>query len=200
MAHPHHVQYARLMASQARCRYEGQTVILTPDPNPDDLNNDLYNDLNEGADDPLHRDMQQSDALYHSVAYADPLLGNQLPSDTLYPDLLHTDPSAQPPEPDDGPSLPIILISAACGVAGGIFGLYISYVLLDFGTTISAGLATLGLLFGLGVSGAALTAATGERGAIINMAFSCTLIVLVVLFMAMCAMAGATVATLLLKS
>jgi hypothetical protein len=98
------------------------------------------------------------------------------------------------------PSLPIVLISAACGITGGIIGLYISYSLLGWGAPLSAGSATLGLLLGLGVSGAALSAATGERGAVINMAFSCTLIVLVVLFMALCAIAGATVATLLVRA
>jgi hypothetical protein len=97
------------------------------------------------------------------------------------------------------PSLPIVLISAACGITGGIIGLYISTSLLDFGIALSAAMTTLGLLFGLGISGAALTAVTGERGAIVNIAFSCTLIALMVLFMTMCAVAGAALATFLIK-
>jgi hypothetical protein len=112
-------------------------------------------------------------------------------------DYLYADYLAEQHKPVDSPSLPIILISAACGIAGGIFGLYISYGLLGLGLALSAGAATVGLLFGLGVSGAALTAATGARGAVVNMAFSCSLIVLVALFMSMCAVAGAMLATLL---
>ncbi len=84
-------------------------------------------------------------------------------------------------------------------MAGGVLGLYISYGLLGLGTALSAGAATLGLLFGLGVSGAVLSAATGERGALINMAFSCTVVLLVILFMAMCAVGGAAIATLLVS-
>ena len=106
---------------------------------------------------------------------------------------------AAPTDMGRAPSLPIVLISAACGIAGGVIALYISYSMLNLGIVLSAGLATLGLLFGLGVSGAALSAATGERGAVTNMAFSCTLIILMVLFMTMCAVAGAAVATLLVR-
>ena len=63
------------------------------------------------------------------------------------------------------PSLPIILFSAASGVAGGVIGLFISYRWLQWGIELSAGLATLLLLFGLGISGAILSAATGSRAA-----------------------------------
>jgi hypothetical protein len=102
--------------------------------------------------------------------------------------------------PGTGPSLPIVLISAACGVAGGIFGLYISYGLLGLGPAVSAGAATVALLFCLGGSGAVLTAVMGARGALVNILFSCSLIVLVLLFMAMCMVVGAMLATLLLRS
>ena len=115
-------------------------------------------------------------------------------------DLLYADALDEQEGPGSGPSLPIILISAACGVAGGILGLYISYGMLGLGPAISAGLATVALLFCLGGSGAVLTAATGARGAAINMLFSCSLIALVLLFMAMCMVTGATLATLLLRS
>ncbi|MFN2201294.1 MAG: hypothetical protein ACK2UO_08810 [Caldilineaceae bacterium] len=98
------------------------------------------------------------------------------------------------------PSLPIVLISAACGITSGIIGLYISTNLFGLGIALSAAFTTLGLLLGLGVSGAALTAVTGERGAVVNIVFSCTLIALMVLFMTMCAVAGAALATFLVKA
>ena len=104
-------------------------------------------------------------------------------------------------EEDEGesaaPSLPIILFSAASGIAGGVIGLYISYTVLGLGGALSAGLATLGLLFSLGISGAILSAATRTRGAPVNIAFSCVLVILAALFMGVCVMAGAVVAALL---
>ena len=90
---------------------------------------------------------------------------------------------AQPAADDNRPSLPVILISAACGIAGGSIGLYLGYVAFGLNVAYSAGIATLCMLFGLGVSGAVLTAVSKQRNAFINIAFSCTLIVLVVLFM-----------------
>lgn len=96
------------------------------------------------------------------------------------------------------PSLPIILFSAACGVAGGVIGLYSSTMLLGLGIELSAGIATLALLFSLGTSGAVLTALTGSRAAPVNILFSCGLILLAVIVMAFCALIGALVGTLLL--
>lgn len=61
------------------------------------------------------------------------------------------------------PSLPIILFSAASGVAGAVIALFVSYRWLQWGVELSAGLATLALLFGLGISGAILSAATGQH-------------------------------------
>lgn len=115
-------------------------------------------------------------------------------------DLLFSDSSVEQDVDRAAPSLPIILISAACGIASGVFGLYIGYVLLNLSIPLSAGLATLSMLFGLGISGAALTAAIGQRGAFYNMLFSCTLIVLVILFMTICATVGAIVATMLVRA
>jgi len=115
-------------------------------------------------------------------------------------DLHHEDALADHGPPGTGPSLPIILISAACGVAGGVIGLYISYGMLGLGTALSVGAATVALLFCLGGSGAVLTAVMGARGALINIVFSCSLIVLVLLFMAMCMVVGAMLATVLLRS
>ncbi len=127
---------------------------------------------------------------------------------TLTHDLLYPEPDEGlddlPVELDDhldarfGPSLPIILFSAACGVAGGVIGLYVSYMLLQLGIELSAGIATLALLFGLGISGAVLSALTGSRAAPVNILFSCGLILLALLMLALCVLLGALAGTLLL--
>ena len=98
-----------------------------------------------------------------------------------------------------GDRVGVAWISSACGIAGGVIGLYISYGLLDLSIAFSAGFTTLGLLFGMGISGAALSATTGERGAVVNMVFSCTLIMLIIMFMTTCAVVGAVIATLLVR-
>lgn len=95
------------------------------------------------------------------------------------------------------PSLPIILFSAASGVAGGVIGLYVSFVVLELASALSAGISMLALLFSLGVSGAILSAATRTKGAPVNIAFSCVLVILAALFMGVCVMAGAVLAALL---
>lgn len=96
------------------------------------------------------------------------------------------------------PSLPIILFSAACGVAGGVIGFYLSSIMAGLGVELSAGIATLAMLFGLGISGAVLSALTGSRAAPVNILFSCGLILLALLVLALCALAGALAGTLLL--
>lgn len=101
------------------------------------------------------------------------------------------------PAPDPEPSLAVILSSTAGGIGGGVIGLYLGLQLFDLGIELSAGLATLALLFSMGVSGALVSAATGARGAGVNMIFSCATIVLVLLFFAVCALAGAAGAALL---
>lgn len=104
-------------------------------------------------------------------------------------------------EEDEGeetaPSLPIILFSAASGVAGGAIGLYASFVVLELGSVVSAGIGMLALLFSLGVSGAILSAATRTKGAPVNIVFSCVVVILATLFMGVCVMAGAVLAALL---
>jgi hypothetical protein len=104
------------------------------------------------------------------------------------------------PAPPDAhaPSLPIILFSAASGVAGGVIGLFITYRWLQWGIELSAGVATLVLLMSLGISGALLSAATGSRAAPVNILFSCGLILLALFFLAICLVGGALIGTLLL--
>ncbi|HXF63858.1 MAG TPA: hypothetical protein VNK95_19700 [Caldilineaceae bacterium] len=102
-------------------------------------------------------------------------------------------------DPAGTPSLSIILFSAACGVAGGIIGLYVSYVLLQLNVPLSAGAATLSLLFSLGISGAVLSALAGSRSAPVNILFSCGLILLAFFFLTLCTLFGALAGTLLVR-
>lgn len=96
------------------------------------------------------------------------------------------------------PSLPIILISAACGIAAGVVTLYIARMRLQWDLQPSVFVAVLGLSLGMGVVGAGLSALTGSRAAVANIVFSCALIGVSLLFFALCSLVGALGATLLL--
>lgn len=98
---------------------------------------------------------------------------------------------------DAGPSLPIILLSAASAIASGIIVLYVTYRLLGVEIELSAGLATFGASIALGITGAGLSLVTGSRSAMSNIAFSCGLIVISVLFLGICTLLGAVTALLL---
>jgi len=98
---------------------------------------------------------------------------------------------------DAGPSLPIILLSAASAIASGIIILYITYRLLGVEIELSAGIATFGASLALGLTGAGLSLLTGSRAAMSNIAFSCGLIVISVLFLGVCTLVGAVAALLL---
>jgi hypothetical protein len=143
-------------------------------------------------------------ALTYDLYSPDPDDGFDLPDDSLPADArpfadLPSDELDERPGPDAAPSLPIILFSAACGVAGGVIGLYLAYIRLGLGVELSAGMATLALLFSLGVSGAVLSALAGSRSAPVNILFSCGLILLAFIVMALCALLGALAGTLLLR-
>ena len=97
------------------------------------------------------------------------------------------------------PSLPIILFSAASGVAGGVIALFISYRWLQWSIELSAGLATLALLFSLGISGAILSAAIGSRSAPINILFSCGVLLAAIFFLGLCLLVGALFGTVLIR-
>lgn len=116
--------------------------------------------------------------------------------DDFDPDGYDADPLAAQPQT---PSLPIILFSAASGVAGGVIAFFISYRMLQWGVELSAGLATLGLLFSLGISGAILSAATGSRAAPVNILFSCGVILLAMFFLGLCLLVGALFGTVLVR-
>jgi len=97
-----------------------------------------------------------------------------------------------------GPSLPIILLSAASAIAGFITALYVTYRGLSFSIEASAGIATFFASMVLGVTGAALSIITRTRSATSNIAFSCGLILLSLLFLGLCLLVGAAGALALL--
>ncbi len=99
---------------------------------------------------------------------------------------------------DSGPSLPIILISAACGVAFGVIGLYLTYTVAGWELPASVFVAGLAASAGLGIAGAGLTSLTGSRAAVANISMSCGLIAISLVFLGLCMLVGALAATLLL--
>ena len=96
---------------------------------------------------------------------------------------------------DAGPSLPIILISAVVGVGCGIFGLYVAYQLLFLIAPVSAGLGTLALLTGIGVSAAVLGRFTDSQATLLNMGISCGVVFFAAIFFGFCLLIGAITAT-----
>jgi hypothetical protein len=96
------------------------------------------------------------------------------------------------------PSLPIILFSAACGVGSAVIALYLAYRVLVFNLPFSAGIATFCLLAVLGITGGGLSVLT-RSSAIVNITFSCGLILLSIFFFAFCSLLGALAATLILN-
>ena len=101
---------------------------------------------------------------------------------------------------DQGPSLPIILFSAASGVAGGVIGLYITYDVLAWEIQPSVFIAVLCLSLGIGLAGAGLSALTESRATLGNIALSCGLILVSMLFLGFCMLLGALAATFLLTT
>lgn len=103
-----------------------------------------------------------------------------------------------PDNTPQGPSLPIILLSTASAIAGFIVALYLAYREFAFRIEISAAIATFFASAVLGITGATLSAITGARSAVSNIAFSCGLILISVLFFGLCLLVGAFGALLLL--
>jgi len=98
----------------------------------------------------------------------------------------------------EAPSLPIIFLSAASGIAAGIVALYLTYTVFNWRIEWSVAATVFCLCAALGVTGALLSAVTRSRAAIGNIAFSCGLIVITLFFFALCTLAGAFAATLIL--
>jgi hypothetical protein len=139
-----------------------------------------------------------TDSPYDDVEWGqtEPVLDEAFGLDDLDLNVLESD---EMTEQQHAPSLPIILFSAASGIAGAVIALFISYRWLQWGVELSAGLATLALLFSLGISGAVLSALIGSRAAPVNILFSCGLILLALLFLALCLLMGALVSTVLVR-
>lgn len=79
-----------------------------------------------------------------------------------------------------------------------MIGFYVAYGIVQLRVEVSAAVATLFLCFGVGISGAVLSFATGSRAALPNISLSCGLVVLTLLFLGMCVFVGALAATLLI--
>lgn len=99
-------------------------------------------------------------------------------------------------EEREAPSLPIILVSAAMGIIGGVATYFILQQLFNVRVEYSVAAAVLALCFGLGATGGILSAATGSRAAVPNILFSCGVILLAGLFLGLCMVVGALGATL----
>lgn len=96
------------------------------------------------------------------------------------------------------PSLPIILLSAASGISAGIIALYITYRTLGLTIQWSVAISVFCLSAALGCTGALLSALTGSRASMANIAFSCGLILVTLLFFTLCTLVGAIAATFIL--
>jgi hypothetical protein len=97
------------------------------------------------------------------------------------------------------PSLLVIVLSAACGIAGGVVALYLCYIVLDVSVQLTAFAVAVGLCLGLGLAGAGFSALTGNRAALKNIVFSCALITVTALFLGVCMLVGAVAALLLIR-
>ena len=128
------------------------------------------------------------------------------------PDLKPTDDYLQPTIADllddaddewdnrpDGPSLPIILFSAACGLSAGIIGLYFAYELFILTLPASAAFGTLVALAVLASVAAVGTQLLDSKAYVPNISLSCGLLVLSTLFFCVCTLSGAVIATLILS-
>ncbi|HMN28751.1 MAG TPA: hypothetical protein PKE45_11430, partial [Caldilineaceae bacterium] len=101
--------------------------------------------------------------------------------------LLDLDPEVDFPA---GPSLPIILFSAACGIGAGVIIFYVAYRMLFMSLPLSAGVATLFLLGTLSLVAGLLSALT-RSNPVANIVFGCGLIALTATFFAFCSLVGA---------
>lgn len=98
----------------------------------------------------------------------------------------------------DAPSLPIILLSAACGISAGIIGAYLARFILHLSPPASAAMGTLSMLGVLAAVGIALSQLVESRAATANIAMSCGLVFFTMLFFGFCTLSGAFVATFIL--
>jgi hypothetical protein len=97
-----------------------------------------------------------------------------------------------------GPSLPIVLLSAAFGVAAAVITFYVAYTVAILRLEVAVALAVLMLCFAVGGTGALLSAATGSRATLPTIGLSCAVIVVIFLMFGLCMVVGALAATLLI--
>ncbi len=98
------------------------------------------------------------------------------------------------------PSLPIVLFSAATGIAGAIIGFFLAWEILGWQASWSVAAAVLLLCAGVGVSNGLLSAATGSRAGIANIGFSCGVILLTLIFFGLCGVVGGLAATIIIAA
>lgn len=99
---------------------------------------------------------------------------------------------------DQSPSAPIILLSAAVGLLVGMITFYISYQLLWLRIEVTTGISLVMLFIGLAITSIGLSSLSRSEAVMSNLAFSCGLILLSVLFFGLCIVTGALGATILL--
>lgn len=99
---------------------------------------------------------------------------------------------------DKSPSAPIILLSAAVGLLVGMITFYLAYQLLWLRVEIATGLSLVMLFIGLAITSIGLSSLSNSDAVMSNLAFSCGLILLSVLFFGLCIVTGALSATILL--
>lgn len=98
----------------------------------------------------------------------------------------------------DGPSLPIILLSAACGIAAAIIGAYLARFILHLNAPFSAAIGTLSMLGMMAAVAIALSRLVESRATTANIGMSCGLMLFTLLFFGICTIAGAFTATFIL--
>lgn len=99
---------------------------------------------------------------------------------------------------DSAPSAPIILLGAAAGLLCGMIGFYVSYQIIGIGIELTTAVALIALFIGLTVSSIGLSSLASSSALMSNLAFSCGLVVLSVLFFGLCIVSGALGATILM--
>jgi hypothetical protein len=101
-------------------------------------------------------------------------------------------------QPPALPSLPVVLISVLIGLGSGVFGLYGAYVLLQLTIQASAAVATLSLIAGTSGVAAGFSSLTDRQATLVNVALSCGLVMLMLIFFSLCLLIGVITATLVM--
>ena len=124
--------------------------------------------------------------------------GTNNENDVEHDDLFDVGTLDDSPRVSSAPSLPIILLSAASGISAGIIALYITYRTLGLTIQWSEAITVFCLSAAVGCTGALLSVFTGSRASLLNIAFSCGLILVTLLFFTLCTLVGAIAATFIL--